>query len=57
MTERWYSNVPVSRPVEHTDEQGSFNGFAWHPRKGIVVERGDGAKQVVEALKALREKP
>lgn len=55
MTDRWRSNVPVSRPVVFVDEEGNFNGFAWSPRVGIVVQSGTPGKAAVDALKRLRD--
>lgn len=55
MSDKWYSNVPISRPVLRDDEEGSFNGLAWSPSQGIVVQRGNPGKAAVDALRRLRE--
>lgn len=54
MTDKYYSNVPISRPVEHTNEVGSFNGFAWVEGIGLVLERGAAGKSIVDELKRLK---
>lgn len=52
--QRWYSNVPVSRPVVQTDEVAGFNGLAWSDRLGIVVGRGEPGKAALDELRKLR---
>lgn len=54
MKRRWYSNVPVSRPVPQNDEVAGFNGFAWSDRLGIVVGNGEPGKAAVDELRKLR---